>query len=328
MMRLRVGRAFSLGGWKVSRHPWVVPAVVAVLLLSTGCDELFVDPAPGSDSMALSLGLAADDGLAVGGALEAFKKADRVWIRLTRVSTGAQFDTIVRLSRGETTARVQLAVSADQGRGPIQVATQVRLVNQALFEGATVAALEVGVPQRVEIALVAVPAGISVPETVRDLTAIGDSARLSAAVLFATGDTIPGLPITWISDTPAVAAITSGSFVVARGEGEALLTAGHGSFSGTVPVRVAIEAASVEAASVVVSPDSITVSVGESGTFHASVFDRFGNELDRPVEWASERPAVVSIDASGQATALAVGISKVAAKVGDVKGEAVVRVVP
>jgi hypothetical protein len=66
--------------------------------------------------------------------------------------------------------------------------------------------------------------------------------------------------------------------VVACGEGEAVLTARHGSFTGTVPVHIGIEAFRV-----VVSPDSITVSVGESGTFHASVQDRLGNELDQGV---------------------------------------------
>ena len=54
--------------------------------------------------------------------------------------------------------------------------------------------------------------------------------------------------------------------MVACGEGEAVLTARHGSFTGTVPVHIGIEAFRV-----VVSPDSITVSVGESGTFHASI---------------------------------------------------------
>jgi hypothetical protein len=215
------------------------PATILIaLVLSTACDGFLVDPAPTSVPMSLALALAGDNDSGSSGLLDAFRKADRVWIRLTRISTGHQFDTIVRLSRSETSARVQLAVSADQGRGPIQIATQVRLHEHALFEGATVAALEVGTPQRVEVALAAVPAALSVPDSIRTLTAIGDSTRLSAAVLFATGDTIPGLPVTWLSDRPAVAAITSGSWVVARGEGEAHLAATHGSLARALSVRV------------------------------------------------------------------------------------------
>ena len=302
---------------------WVAPATIGMaLVLSTAGDELFVDPAPALAPMSLAIALDSDDGSASSGPFEAFKKADRVWIRLTRVTTGPQFDTIVRLSRSETSARVQLAVSADQGRGPIQIATQVRLRELALFEGATVAALEVGTPQRVEVTLTAIPAALSVPDSVRTLTAIGDSARLSATVLFATGDTIPGLPVTWLSDNPAVAAITSESWVVARGEGEAHLAARHGSFVGTLPVRV-----EAKVTSVLVTPDSITVTVGEVGILHASVLDRFGNELPRSVEWSSSNPDVVSVDQTGHALALAPGTAKVTATAGGVAGDARIRVI-
>ena len=296
--------------------------ILTVLVLVMGCDDLFVDPAPSAAPMSLALALASSEGSSSSGLLDAFNKADRVWIRLTRVSTGAQFDTIVRLSRTERSTRVQLAVTADQGRGPIQIATQVRLREHALFEGATVAALEVGRPQRVEVALTAVPAALAVPDSIRTLTAIGDSARLSAAVLFATGDTIPGLGVTWLSDKPEVAAITSGSWVIARGEGQARLEVTHGSFTRALPVRVEARVTRVE-----VTPDSITVTVGETGTLHAKALDRFGHEVQRPVSWSSSKPDVVSVDGGGRVTALAPGIAKVTATVGDVAGDARVRVI-
>ncbi len=270
------------------RGSTTLASILAALVLSAACDDLFVDPAPAPPPMSLALALTTGEGSGSAGPLEAFSKADRVWIRLTRVATGHQFDTIVQLSRTQASTRVQLAVSADQGRGPIQIATQVRLREQALFEGATVAALEVGVPQRVEVALTAVPAGLAVPDSIPTLRAIGDSARLSAAVLFATGDTIPGLPVTWLSDNAEVAAITSGFWVVARSEGEARLAATHGSFGRAVPVRVEARVTTVR-----ITPESITVSVGEMGTLHASVLDRSGNELMRRVEWSSSRPEVV-----------------------------------
>ena len=306
-----------LPGWRS-----IAPLFVA-LVLSTACDRLLVDPAQAPEPMSVALALVSADASGSSGPLEALSKADRVWIRLTRVSTGHQFDTIVHLSRTDTKTRVQLAVSADQGRGPIQIATQVRVRELALFEGATVAALEVGVPQRVEVALTAVPAALSLPDSVRTLTAIGDSARLSAAVLFATGDTIPGLPITWTSDNPAVAAVTSGTWVVAKREGEARLAATHGSLARVLPVRV-----EARVTTVLVTPDSITVKVGETRNLQATALDRSGNELVRTVAWSSTKPDVVSVDVTGRATALAPGIAKVTASVGDVAGDARIRVIP
>jgi uncharacterized protein YjdB len=78
---------------------------------------------------------------------------------------------------------------------------------------------------------------------------------------------------------------------------------------------------------VLVTPDSITVTVGQTGTLHAAALDRFGNELPRMVDWSSSKPDVVSIDATGLATALAPGLAMITATVGDVAGGARVRVI-
>ena len=95
----------------VSRRvvPWTF---LAALSLVVACDHLLVEPAPAPVSLALSYGVS--DALASGGVLSAFTKADRVWIRLTRAADGAQFDTIVRLSRTDLSTRVQLAISSEQ----------------------------------------------------------------------------------------------------------------------------------------------------------------------------------------------------------------------
>lgn len=293
---------------------------LAALSLVVACDDLFVDPAPAPVSLALSYGVS--DALASGGVLSAFTKADRVWIRLTRAADGAQFDTIVRLSRTDLTTRVQLAISSEQGRGMVRIETEVRLREQALFRGETTARLEVGTPQSVEVTLLSVAAGVAVPDSIRTLTALGDSAFLRGAVLFATGDTIPEFSLSWVSENPEVAEITSGSWVIARGEGQSRLEAHHEEFARSVTVRV-----QATVTRVVVTPDALTISVDQFETLEATALDRFGNSLQRAITWSSSDPDVAIVNGAGRVRALAPGLVEVTAAVGDVTGKVRIRVI-
>ncbi len=296
--------------------PWTI---LAALSLVVACDKLIVDPAPAPVALALSFGVS--DALASGGVLAAFTKADRVWIRLTRAADGAQFDTIVRLSRTELSTRVQLAISAKQGRGVVRIETEVRLRQQALFRGEATAHLEVGTPQSVEVTLISVPAGVAVPDSIRTLTAIGDSAFLRGVVLFATGDTIPEFSVSWASDKPKVAEITSGSWVIARGEGQARLEARHEGFARSLAVSV-----QAIVTRVVVTPDSLTMSVGQLQSLEATAQDRFGNPVQRAITWSSSNPGVASVDGAGRVRGLAPGLVQITAAVGDATGTARIRV--
>ena len=298
--------------------PWTF---LTALSLVAACDHLLVDPAPASVPLALSYGVS--DALASGGVLSAFSKADRVWIRLTRTADGAQFDTIVKLSRTELSTRVQLAIRAEQGRGVVRIETEVRLRQQALFRGEATARLEVGTPQSVEVTLRSVAAGVAVPDSIRTLTAVGDSAFLRGVVLFATGDTIPEFSVSWVTDKPEVAEISSGSWVIARGEGQARLDAHHEGFARSLPVSVQITVARV-----VVTPDSLTMSVGQLQPLQATALDRFGSSVQRAITWSSSNPGVASVDGAGRVQALAPGLVQITAAVGAAAGTARIRVIP
>lgn len=53
--------------------------------------------------------------------------------------------------------------------------------------------------------------------------------------------------------------------------------------------------------------------VGESARLEAHVTDQFGNRMQAPVLWASSQPAILSVDQSGQAQAIAPGTAAVTA---------------
>jgi hypothetical protein len=80
--------------------------------------------------------------------------------------------------------------------------------------------------------------------------------------------------------------------------------------------------------SVVVAPQTATLtSLGETVQLSASVRDQNGNEMSgQTVTWASDPPAVATVDASGQVTAVANGQATVTASSSGKSGSAAVTV--
>jgi len=80
--------------------------------------------------------------------------------------------------------------------------------------------------------------------------------------------------------------------------------------------------------SVVVTPSSVTGTVGQSAQFSAAAFDSAGRAITGlPVTWASTSTAIVTITSAGRATAVAVGTAAVTATISGVQGRATVTVV-
>ncbi len=81
-------------------------------------------------------------------------------------------------------------------------------------------------------------------------------------------------------------------------------------------------------ASIAVAPTSATFTfLGESRTFTATVVDQDGNVVQRPVAWTTDAPGVVSVDASGVATAVGNGTATVRAVLEQVSGIATATVI-
>lgn len=86
-------------------------------------------------------------------------------------------------------------------------------------------------------------------------------------------------------------------------EGTATITASSGGMSSTVEVVVRIPVASV-----VVSPGSATLNLGERTQFQAAAYDADGSVLqEREIAWESNNPAVATVDGSGRVTSASVG---------------------
>src|SRR5918996_821446 len=96
--------------------------------------------------------------------------------------------------------------------------------------------------------------------------------------------------------------------------------------SGSAPC---VTAPPAPVASVTVSPASVSVAVGGTQQFTATLKDADGNVLSgRPVDWASSDPAFASVSAIGLATALVVGTTTITATSEGKSGTAALTVTP
>ena len=323
---------------------------ILILLALVGCDSgFFVDPpeqgtvslelrippipsapvqgeTPPATAAAVSAAAAtAADLPAAAGAARAFGRVDQVSVRVT--SEGQTLlDEVVpaQPSSGEITLTFQFDL--DQVRADAQIEVELRAGQQGLFGGEGSAELERGRTAQAEVGLAPIPSGIRIPPPPEPLESLGDTLILVGAVVFATGDTIPGLEVEWSSGAPEVVSVTPQGVAVALAEGEAELQASFADFLETLTVRVAPVVVEVE-----VTPAAVEADPGATVQFTAETRDRRGNVLPgRDVEWSTTDERVATVDSQGRVATLRPGEVEVVAvsEEGEGRADLVVRQVP
>jgi len=120
---------------------------------------------------------------------------------------------------------------------------------------------------------------------------------------------LTGRTVSWGSSTPSVATVSGSGLVTAVALGTATITASSEGKSGTSAITVYIPVASV-----LVAPPTATVLVTQTKQFAATTKDAQGNTLTgRLVTWGSSNTSVATVDATGLATAKAVGTATITA---------------
>ena len=147
---------------------------------------------------------------------------------------------------------------------------------------------------------------------------IGDSVTLSA-VVFPTTITPD---ITWGSSNPDVATIDPKTGVLtALSDGGTVITATNDNITGSLALTVL----PIEASSVTLNQENLTLKVGESQTLKATVLPE--NTTYKNVTWESNDPSVVMV-VDGVVTAIGVGSANVRAMVGQATANCTVTVNP
>lgn len=146
---------------------------------------------------------------------------------------------------------------------------------------------------------------------------VGTSTSLTARVLDAAGAEVGGTAVAWSSEHPAVATVGPTGVVTGVAAGNATITAqattpSSRSISGTAVVQV--QRAPV--ASLVLSPASLSLLVGQSGQFVAQPLAADGAALTgRDVSWIGSDPSIASVTSTGLVIAFAPGEVTITAEV-------------
>lgn len=123
--------------------------------------------------------------------------------------------------------------------------------------------------------------------------------------------------VTWSSSDESVVTVdpTTGEITaVSSGEAVVLCTAGGG--TKTASCRVTVAPSGIPVTGITVSPESITLALGEKASLKARITP--ADATDREVIWSSSNESVVSVDpVSGEITAKAVGMAVVTCTTAD-----------
>lgn len=221
-------------------------ASLAALLMMAGCEAGVQGPGPGGeasvavDATVASAPEAAKQQEEGGSALaRAFRKADRVDVRLERQETGS---TLVEQDQpfdpSSEVSDVRLALTLEEDRVPARLELALRRDESPLFEGAAPVTLVAGETVTVQLELTPVASEVRVRDEPVQFQQLADTARLTASVLFATGEVIPGADVQWSSGDPAVAEVFPDGTLISRGAGETVARASLDAHADSVPVSV------------------------------------------------------------------------------------------
>ncbi len=142
----------------------------------------------------------------------------------------------------------------------------------------------------------------------------GDTARLAAEVVSASGSTLTGQAVSWSSASPEVVSVSREGTLRALREGEATVTAAAGQASATLRVRVRGRVV----ARLLISPKEDTLNaVGASVVLNATALDPSGAPLAvASISWQSLDTDVAVVDADGRVTSTGSGMARITAGAG------------
>ena len=152
----------------------------------------------------------------------------------------------------------------------------------------------------------------------------GNTTRLVAAAVDASGRTVSGASLSWESLATSVAIVSGDGTVTGIVAGRALIVARSGGFADTATITVE----GIAGGSVTVEPSKLALRLGTTGVLTASVRDVSGTVIGQPVTWSTDAPSTVSVSSIGIVNGMAVGTARIIATRGTRADTSVVTVAP
>jgi len=169
----------------------------------------------------------------------------------------------------------------------------------------------------ITVAADSMTAGDSLP-----LIAGGDTARVKATALDASGNPVTGVAFTWTTSDANVATVSNSGLITAVGLGQADITVTVADPSSSAmrsgvdfAIRSARSASKIHTRSVphiVVTPDSASIDIAQTASFHAVAKDYRGNQpwSNYTVTWGSSNSGIASVSPPTRgSSASALGVS-------------------
>ncbi|HUF28060.1 MAG TPA: Ig-like domain-containing protein [Gemmatimonadaceae bacterium] len=235
--------------------------------------------------------------------------------------------------------QVTLSVIALNGRGasipdpPIAwSATNLQVIS--LSAAGEVTAIEVGqsaviavtgdIADTIQITVENKPASLSIIPDAHTFPYLGDTLSPAVDIRNARGDPLPRTSVTWTSEDPTIASVTTnGGVITARAAGETYVRASYESLRDSLLITVQNYPASLELDATL---DTLTA-LGQELTYTATVRNARGDLMTDEPEWRSTNTAVATVTASGTMTGVGYGTAQIIASADPVADTVVVVVV-
>jgi uncharacterized protein YjdB len=154
---------------------------------------------------------------------------------------------------------------------------------------------------------------------------VGQTTQAVAVTLSSTGATLTGRTVTWATEHPSVASISSTGVITALSAGSSTITATSEGKSGTVVLYVVAASPTVSVVSVSLTANPIVV--GDSSKPSAVAKDAAGNPITGlAVSWSVSGSTAASLSSSGWVKGTSAGTATVVATVSGVSGNSALTV--
>lgn len=179
---------------------------------------------------------------------------------------------------------------------------------------ATISAATSGKSGSASITVTAAPAVVTTVTVTPPSASVvaGATVSLQAVVKDQYGIVMTGQNVTWATDKPAVATVSSSGVVTGVAAGSATITASSSGKSGSASITVTAPTPVVT--TVTVTPPSTSVEAGSTTTLQAVVKDQNGNVMTgQAVTWTTDKPSIATVSSSGVVTGVAAGSATITA---------------